>query len=149
MTKIETIISRIRYDMDKLELLINNGFDPLTPLATPEEVKNSGRGICHETAIYMADLFNNKKIKHFTFIFTTKHSKSGAILHHSGTVWCKYKKLWIIDSVGKTIGFKSENELRKFLNEKFTEIESPIVKWKNLGQLQKFNWTYGEWVSQL
>ena len=149
MTKIESLVDGIEYDFDKLNQLIGSKFEPSIRLATPAEVAETKRGICHESAIFMAKKFGEKKVRYFTFIFTTRHAKTGAILHHSGSTWWSKKKWWIKDSAGRLIGFPTEEALKDFLDDVFRSIESPIEKWANLGQLKRFDWSYGEWVSQI
>ena len=149
MTKIETMIDGIEYDFDKLNQLIGSKFDHSIRLATPAQVAETKKGICHESAIFMANVFSRKHVRYFTFMFTTKHQKTGAELHHSGSTWWKNKKWWIKDSGGRLLGFKSEKDLKDFLDDVFKSIESPIEKWANLGRLNKFDWSYGEWISQI
>ena len=149
MTRIESMVDGIEYDFDKLNQLIGSKFDKSTKLATPAEVAKTKRGICHESAIFMAYKFHNKKVRYFTFMFTTRNLKTGAELHHSGSTWWYHKRWWIKDSGGRLIGFPTEEALKDFLDDVFTSIESPIEKWANLGQLDKFDWSYGEWISQI
>ena len=149
MTKIEALVDGIEYDFDKLNQLIGSKFDKSTKLATPAEVAKTRRGICHESAIFMAKKFSEKKVRYFTFLFTTKHRRTKTLLHHSGTSWWYHKRWWIKDSGGRLIGFPTEEALRDFLSGIFESIESPIEKWANLGRLNKFDWSYGEWISQI
>lgn len=149
MTKIEMLVDGIEYDYDKLNQLIENKFEPSIRLATPAQVAETRKGVCHESAIFMAYTFNRKHVRYFTFMFTTRHNKTGAELHHSGSTWWYHKRWWIKDSAGRLVSFKSEEDLKDFLDDVFRSIESPIEKWVNLGQLKKFDWSYGEWIGQL
>ena len=149
MTKIEKMVDGIDYDFDKFRMLVDNGFDEETRLATPAEVAESKKAICHESAIFMADVFNRKRIRYFTFMFVTENKENHKLCHHSGSTWWSHKQWWIKDSSNRLLGFKNEESLKEFLSDVFREINAPIIDWKNLGQLKKFDWTYGEWVSQL
>ena len=97
----------------------------------------------------MADVFNRKRVRYFTFMFVTENKENHKLCHHSGSTWWSHKQWWIKDSSNRLLGFKNEESLKEFLSDVFREINAPIIDWKNLGQLKKFDWTYGEWVSQL
>ena len=64
MTKIEALVDGIEYDFDKLNQLIGSKFDKSTKLATPAEVAKTKRGICHESAIFMAKKIGEKKVRY-------------------------------------------------------------------------------------